>query len=65
MQGRHSLVYDMNQAHETWEWVDLKEVNISNVSCCLWYSFTNQILVGIFSAAIVHSMLVKEKYQTA
>lgn len=26
LQGRHALVYDMNTANETWEWVDLKEV---------------------------------------
>ena len=25
-QGRHALVYDINTAHETWEWVNLKEV---------------------------------------
>lgn len=27
-QGRHALVYDINTANETWEWVDLKEVNL-------------------------------------
>jgi len=30
-QGRHALVYDINKVHETWEWVDLKEVYISYV----------------------------------
>lgn len=25
-EGRHALVYDMNTANETWEWVDLKEI---------------------------------------
>ena len=25
-QGRHALVYDINTANETWEWVNLKEV---------------------------------------
>uniref|UniRef100_A0A0A9CNR4 Lamin-B receptor of TUDOR domain-containing protein n=1 Tax=Arundo donax TaxID=35708 RepID=A0A0A9CNR4_ARUDO len=25
--GLYALVYDMNTANETWEWVDLKEVN--------------------------------------
>lgn len=24
--GRHALVYDINTANETWEWVDLKEI---------------------------------------
>ncbi|GAU37538.1 hypothetical protein TSUD_21440 [Trifolium subterraneum] len=24
-EGRHALVYDINKANETWEWVDLKE----------------------------------------
>lgn len=28
IQGRHALVYDMNTANETWEWVDLKEVRV-------------------------------------
>lgn len=27
LQGRHALVYDINTANETWEWVDLKEVS--------------------------------------
>lgn len=26
LQGRHALVYDINTASETWEWVNLKEV---------------------------------------
>ncbi|XP_062112231.1 protein EMSY-LIKE 1-like isoform X1 [Humulus lupulus] len=26
VEGRHALVYDINTAHETWEWVDLKEI---------------------------------------
>lgn len=30
-QGRHALVYDINTADETWEWVNLKEVNDSVV----------------------------------
>ncbi|XP_024025338.1 protein EMSY-LIKE 1 isoform X1 [Morus notabilis] len=25
-EGRHALIYDMNTAHETFEWVDLKEI---------------------------------------
>ncbi|XVE75709.1 hypothetical protein DITRI_Ditri12bG0114400 [Diplodiscus trichospermus] len=25
--GRHALVYDINTANETWEWVDLKEIS--------------------------------------
>ncbi|ESQ48815.1 hypothetical protein EUTSA_v10020983mg [Eutrema salsugineum] len=25
-EGRHALVYDINAANETWEWVDLKEI---------------------------------------
>ncbi|XP_024012014.1 protein EMSY-LIKE 2 isoform X2 [Eutrema salsugineum] len=25
-EGRHALVYDINTANETWEWVDLKEI---------------------------------------
>ncbi|KAL5545475.1 hypothetical protein UlMin_005162 [Ulmus minor] len=25
-EDRHALVYDINTAHETWEWVDLKEI---------------------------------------
>lgn len=25
-QGQHALVYDINTARETWEWVDIKEV---------------------------------------
>ncbi|KAG2323168.1 hypothetical protein Bca52824_016381 [Brassica carinata] len=24
--GHHALVYDINTANETWEWVDLKEI---------------------------------------
>ncbi|MCI03642.1 emsy amine-terminus (ENT)/plant tudor-like domain protein, partial [Trifolium medium] len=24
-EGRHALVYDINKANETWEWVNLKE----------------------------------------
>lgn len=28
LQGRHALIYDMNTAHETFEWVDLKEVRL-------------------------------------
>ncbi|KAF9597224.1 hypothetical protein IFM89_016365 [Coptis chinensis] len=26
VEGRHALVYDMNTAEETWEWVNLKEI---------------------------------------
>ncbi|KAF2572057.1 hypothetical protein F2Q70_00006523 [Brassica cretica] len=26
VEGRHALVYDLNTANETWEWVDLKEI---------------------------------------
>ncbi|KAG2262933.1 hypothetical protein Bca4012_012638 [Brassica carinata] len=26
VEGRHALVYDINTANETWEWVDLKEI---------------------------------------
>ncbi|XVE75705.1 hypothetical protein DITRI_Ditri12bG0114400 [Diplodiscus trichospermus] len=26
-EGRHALVYDINTANETWEWVDLKEIS--------------------------------------
>ncbi|PSS14517.1 Protein EMSY-LIKE like [Actinidia chinensis var. chinensis] len=26
IEGRHALVYDINSANETWEWVNLKEV---------------------------------------
>jgi hypothetical protein len=28
VQGLHALVYDMGTAQETWEWVNLKEVNL-------------------------------------
>lgn len=28
-QGRHALVYDINTPNETWEWVDLNEVNFT------------------------------------
>jgi hypothetical protein len=27
LQGLYALVYDINTANETWEWVDLKEVH--------------------------------------
>lgn len=29
VQGLHALVYDMGTAQETWEWVNLKEVNLT------------------------------------
>ncbi|XP_068490232.1 protein EMSY-LIKE 3 isoform X3 [Phaseolus vulgaris] len=30
-EGRHALVYDMNSANETWEWVDLKEISPEDI----------------------------------
>ncbi|KAE8125361.1 hypothetical protein FH972_020180 [Carpinus fangiana] len=30
-EGRHALVYDMNTASETWEWVDLKEISPEDI----------------------------------
>lgn len=30
-EGRHALVYDMNQANETWEWVNLKEISPEDI----------------------------------
>ncbi|CAA7026854.1 unnamed protein product [Microthlaspi erraticum] len=29
--GRHALVYDINTANETWEWVDLKEIQPEDI----------------------------------
>ncbi|XP_027935743.1 protein EMSY-LIKE 1 isoform X2 [Vigna unguiculata] len=29
--GRHALVYDINKVHETWEWVDLKEISPEDI----------------------------------
>ncbi|CAJ2673078.1 unnamed protein product [Trifolium pratense] len=29
--GRHALVYDINKANETWEWVDLKEISPEDI----------------------------------
>lgn len=29
VQGMHALVYDMGTSQETWEWVNLKEVNLT------------------------------------
>ncbi|XP_019427215.1 PREDICTED: protein EMSY-LIKE 3-like isoform X2 [Lupinus angustifolius] len=29
--GRHALVYDINTADETWEWVDLKEISQEDI----------------------------------
>ncbi|ANM70675.1 ENT domain [Arabidopsis suecica] len=31
VEGRHALVYDINSANETWEWVNLKEVIMISV----------------------------------
>ncbi|XP_022960974.1 protein EMSY-LIKE 3-like isoform X1 [Cucurbita moschata] len=30
-EGRHALVYDINTAHETWEWVNLKEISLEDI----------------------------------
>ncbi|CAB4317214.1 unnamed protein product [Prunus armeniaca] len=30
-EGRHALVYDINTANETWEWVDLKEISREDI----------------------------------
>ncbi|XP_022641574.1 protein EMSY-LIKE 3 isoform X2 [Vigna radiata var. radiata] len=30
-EGRHALVYDMNSANETWEWVNLKEISPEDI----------------------------------
>ncbi|XP_019427206.1 PREDICTED: protein EMSY-LIKE 1-like isoform X1 [Lupinus angustifolius] len=30
-EGRHALVYDINTADETWEWVDLKEISQEDI----------------------------------
>ncbi|CAK9328051.1 unnamed protein product [Citrullus colocynthis] len=30
-EGRHALVYDINTAHETWEWVNLKEISPEDI----------------------------------
>ncbi|KAB1226691.1 hypothetical protein CJ030_MR1G008460 [Morella rubra] len=30
-EGRHALVYDINSANETWEWVDLKEISPEDI----------------------------------
>lgn len=30
-EGRHALVYDINTANETWEWVDLKEISPKDI----------------------------------
>ncbi|OMO55173.1 hypothetical protein COLO4_36159 [Corchorus olitorius] len=30
-EGRHALVYDINTAHETWEWVDLKDISPDDI----------------------------------
>ncbi|KAJ1423243.1 ENT domain [Sesbania bispinosa] len=30
-EGRHALVYDINKANETWEWVDLKEISPEDI----------------------------------
>ncbi|XP_020203575.1 protein EMSY-LIKE 3 isoform X2 [Cajanus cajan] len=30
-EGRHALVYDMNSANETWEWVNLKEISPKDI----------------------------------
>ncbi|KAG8501191.1 hypothetical protein CXB51_003297 [Gossypium anomalum] len=30
-EGRHALVYDINTANETWEWVDLKEISPDDI----------------------------------
>ncbi|KAK7267352.1 hypothetical protein RIF29_20021 [Crotalaria pallida] len=30
-EGRHALVYDINTASETWEWVDLKEISPEDI----------------------------------
>ncbi|KAK9289687.1 hypothetical protein L1049_008309 [Liquidambar formosana] len=31
LEGRHALVYDINTANETWEWVDLKEITPGDI----------------------------------
>ncbi|KAJ8760021.1 hypothetical protein K2173_010877 [Erythroxylum novogranatense] len=31
VEGRHALVYDMNTADETWEWVNLKEISPDDI----------------------------------
>uniref|UniRef100_A0A2P2LK23 Uncharacterized protein MANES_14G015400 n=1 Tax=Rhizophora mucronata TaxID=61149 RepID=A0A2P2LK23_RHIMU len=31
VEGRHALVYDMNTADETWEWVNLKEISPEDI----------------------------------
>ncbi|XP_048135858.1 protein EMSY-LIKE 3-like isoform X2 [Rhodamnia argentea] len=31
VEGRHALVYDIDTANETWEWVDLKEISPSDI----------------------------------
>ncbi|KAF8398493.1 hypothetical protein HHK36_017422 [Tetracentron sinense] len=43
VEGRHALVYDINTKNETWEWVNLKEVNLM---LCL---HGKNILLSIFS----------------
>ncbi|KAG7550460.1 ENT domain-like superfamily [Arabidopsis thaliana x Arabidopsis arenosa] len=31
VEGRHALVYDINSANETWEWVNLKEISPGDI----------------------------------
>ncbi|MBA0594388.1 hypothetical protein Gorai_011295, partial [Gossypium raimondii] len=31
VEGRHALVYDINTADETWEWVNLKEISSEDI----------------------------------
>ncbi|XP_057508970.1 protein EMSY-LIKE 3-like isoform X2 [Actinidia eriantha] len=31
IEGRHALVYDINSANETWEWVNLKEISPEDI----------------------------------
>lgn len=49
-QGQHALVYDINTARETWEWVDIKEV-------C--FSFAFFFCVKVFSASLMRSHLFR------
>ncbi|XP_024529932.1 protein EMSY-LIKE 3 [Selaginella moellendorffii] len=39
--GRHALVYDMDTANETWEWIDLKEVPPSDLK---WVEGPNAVI---------------------
>ncbi|KAL1196894.1 Protein EMSY-LIKE 2 [Cardamine amara subsp. amara] len=51
-EGRHALVYDINTANETWEWVDLKEIPPEDIK---WDGEENGVTLSVgHGGGIIH-----------